>query len=38
MEKDLPLAKSMQDKFHQLSRENNLNIFVEYGDIVSMNN
>eukprot|EP00347_Sterkiella_histriomuscorum_P022852 403336910 len=38
MEKDVQSAQNIQEKFHQLSRDNNLNIFVDFGDIVAMNN
>ena len=31
-------AKYLQDKFYNLSEKNNLNIFVDFGDIVSLHN
>lgn len=34
----MPTAKIIEEKFHEISAKNRLNIFVEYGDIVSMNN
>lgn len=38
LEKDVENAKYLQDKFYSLSEKNGLNIFVDYGDIVSLNN
>lgn len=38
LEKDVENARYLQDKFYTLSEKNNLNIFVDYGDIVSLNN
>lgn len=38
LEKDVENAKYLQDKFYSLSEKNGLNIFVDYGDIVSLHN
>ncbi len=38
LEKDIENGKYLQDKFYSLSESFGLNIFVEYGDIVSLHN
>ena len=38
LEKDIENGKYLQDKFYSLSEQYGLNIFVDYGDIVSLNN
>jgi hypothetical protein len=38
LEKDIENGKYLQDKFYSLSESYGLNIFVDYGDIVSLNN
>jgi len=38
LEKDIENGKYLQDKFYSLSESYGLNIFVDYGDIVSLHN
>lgn len=38
LEKDIENGKYLQDKFYSLSEQFGLNIFVDYGDIVSLHN
>ena len=38
LEKDIENGKYLQDKFYSLSEQYGLNIFVDYGDIVSLHN
>jgi hypothetical protein len=38
LEKDIENGKYLQDKFYSLSESFGLNIFVDYGDIVSLHN
>ena len=38
LESDIENGKYLQDKFFSLSEQNGLNIFVDYGDIVSLHN
>jgi hypothetical protein len=38
LEKDVENAKYLQDKFYSLSEANALNIFVDFGDIISLHN
>lgn len=38
MERDIENGKYLQDKFYNLSEQNGLKIFVDYGDIVRLDN